>query len=373
MSTVEGIPSPCGMAISMLDGSIFISSYSKRSIFKLDSGGEYIGHLDVDGYVTGIEVSNDGEYLYACNPGQGLVYKLKIDNGKLVAVINCKKYIGSCYPENITCCSNGSVYISGRNTQKILVFDSSDALVRCDNVRIHAVVTAYSKGQLHIFGNSMATVQNTTGDVQYTYSLSGPCYSGIVTREGYAVLSTQNSLSVHKAVSDGKFLYSIGGFGDTCGIAVDRNGSLWVADRWKHCVFRIPEVFIPPFSPASLSFLSHQMILLYLNELPVTSLPPRISRLYQEWTQLVSVRVISENSPAESLHLLLRLKTNLPILLVEWIVQKRIHAQLPRTECDIVFITEESSPFQLKEESLLEPYQTNLVVSIKTKQKHSKC
>ena len=372
MPTIEGIPSPCGVAISKLDGSIFISSYNKRSVFQLDSGGEYIGHLDVDGYVTGVEVSNDGRYLYACNSGQGLVYKLKIDSGNLTAVINCRKCVGSCYPETITCCGDSSIHVSGRNTNKILVFNSSDALVRCDHVGIHAAVTAYSKGQLHVFGNTSATVLNPAGDVQYSYRLKTHCYDGIVTDEGYAVLSTQSSLSVHKAVSDGKFLYSIGGFGDTCGIAVDRNGSVWVADRWKDCIFRIPEVFIPPFSPASLSSLSHQMILLYLNEMPVTTLPPRISRLYRESTQLVSVKVVSENGAAVNLHLLLRLKTNLPILLVEWIVQKRIQAQLPITECEMLFVTEESSPFKLEKESLLQPCQTNLIVHIRSKQEYFK-
>lgn len=363
---MEGIPDPCGVAISTLDGSVFISSYSKRSVFKLSREGEYIGLLDVEGYVTGLEVSNQGEYLYACDPSRGLVYKLKIENGTLAATINCKKYVRSCYPEKICCSSDGFIYVSGRNMGKILVYDSSDTLVRCDDVKMYTTVTLDSKGLLHIFGSNMATVRNPMGDIEFTYNLKAYSYSGIVTRESYAVLSSQSYLLVYKAESDGKFLYSIGGFGDTCGIAMDRHGSLWVADRWKHCIFRIPEVFIPPFSPPSLLLLSHQMILLYLNEMPVASLPPRFARLYQESTQLVCVEVSSVDSALEKLNLLLRLKTKLPILLVEWIIQKRVQTQLlGRTECAILFVAEKSSPFTLKGESLLQPYQTDLVVGAK--------
>ena len=89
----------------------------------------------------------------------------------------------------------------------------------------------------------------------------------------------------------GSFLYSVNGVCCICDVTFGPDNSLWIAE-WEanHSgeVICIPELFqLPP----PLSYLCELSILPHLNELPVSQLPPRLDRLFEKWTKLVTVAV----------------------------------------------------------------------------------
>ena len=89
----------------------------------------------------------------------------------------------------------------------------------------------------------------------------------------------------------GSFLYSVKGVYCICDVTFGPDNSLWIAE-WEANHFSevicIPELFqLPP----SLSYLCELSILPHLNELAVSQLPPRLAKLFEKWTKLVTVAV----------------------------------------------------------------------------------
>ena len=138
----------------------------------------------------------------------------------------------------------------------------------------------------------------------------------------------------------GSFLYSVKDVCCVCDVTFGPNNSLWIAE-WEANHFSdvicIPELFrLPP----PLSYLCELSILPHLNELPVSQLPPRLARLFEKWTKLVTVAVkyssfTEDRSKSRSVLETIKLKVepDTSDSMVLWLVCGRMH--LKYSEFDI--------------------------------------
>ena len=138
----------------------------------------------------------------------------------------------------------------------------------------------------------------------------------------------------------GSFLYSVKGVRCICDVTFGPDNSLWVAQWEAHHfseVICIPELFqLPP----PLSYLCELSILPHLNELPVSRLPPRLARLFEKWTKLLTVAVkyssfTDDRSKSRSVLETFKLKVEPDVSddMVLWLVCRRMN--LKYSEFDI--------------------------------------
>ena len=139
----------------------------------------------------------------------------------------------------------------------------------------------------------------------------------------------------------GSFLYSVKGVCCVCDMTFAPDNSLWIAEWDPHHfseVIHIPELFqLPP----PLSYLCELSILPHLNELPVSQLPPRLARLFEKWTKLVTVAVkyssfTDDRSKSRSMLETIKLKveSDTSDSMALWLVCRRMHFKY--SEFDIV-------------------------------------
>ena len=91
----------------------------------------------------------------------------------------------------------------------------------------------------------------------------------------------------------------------------------------------LPKLFLQ--LPPLLSYLCELSILPYLNELPVSLLPPRLAGLFEKWTRLVTVEMTRKsftNYPSKSKLLSemieLKIEPDAPLEMVQWLVSKKM-------------------------------------------------
>ena len=198
---------------------------------------------------------------------------------------------------------------------------------------------------VHIVASSSIQVFNPEGKLIREYDhpeLSEASTIAISNGDPQLVVATEyDTQNLYVFDIMGSFLYSVNGVCCVGDVTFGPDNSLWIAE-WEANHFSdvicIPELFrLPP----PLSYLCELSILPHLNELPVSQLPPRLARLFEKWTELVTVAVkyssfTEDRSKSRSMLETIKLKVepDTSDSMVLWLVCRRMH--LKYSEFDIV-------------------------------------
>ena len=189
---------------------------------------------------------------------------------------------------------NDSIYCSTGHQVNVYLPNGVFSHVLVEDLECMMGIAVDGDNNVHIGASSSIQVFNPEGNLIREYGHPKLEASTIAISKGDPQLVVATEYEAEKLfIFDimGSFLYSIKGVHSIGDVTFAPDNSLWVTQWEAHHfgeVIRIPELFrLPP----SLSYLSELSILPHLNELPVSQLPPRLARLFEKWTKLVTVAV----------------------------------------------------------------------------------
>ena len=200
--------------------------------------------------------------------------------------------------------TDNTVYVASQNSvtrfSGITTYDINgmSPQVFVKDIHVSGMYFDTEKHLLHVcdIKNSCIKVYSKTSDLPLlTYGankLSNPSKVA-VHPDGYSVVLESVSLFVFL---HGRYLYSIDvsetGISD---ISITSDGALWILiGKTNRLVRTSSVVFHKP--PPPLSLLCESTILIHMNELPVSSLPPKYIKLLKEWCQVVDIFVANNSS-----------------------------------------------------------------------------
>ena len=189
---------------------------------------------------------------------------------------------------------NDSIYCSEGHQVNVYLPNGVFSHVLVEDLEGMMGIAVDGKNNVHIGVSSSIQVFNTEGKLirEYGHPKLEASTIAISKEDPQLVVATEydaEKLFVFDIM--GSFLYSIKGVYCIGDMTFGPDNSLWVAQWEAHHfgeVICIPELFrLPP----PLSYLCELSILPHLNELLVSRLPPRLARLFEKWTKLVTVAV----------------------------------------------------------------------------------
>lgn len=210
--------------------------------------------------------------------------------------------------------SSYSAFCIGTN-ERIYVCTSSQsiAIFNMDGVLMHHIKTKLTRaltgiaidrdGNLHVSSHSGITVYTPDGDHLRDYS--NQWATGItIIPTGLCLVSSKGLLAVY--TSDGRLICQYMGQFYPHYVAMASDGSVWIA--CTDGIIVLSTLFLPPFT---LSLLCHRTILLHLNQLPVSLLPPFFSKIFEEWHHELTVKMNQDEETISSA--CIRLKPAMPL------------------------------------------------------------
>ena len=202
---------------------------------------------------------------------------------------------------NISCPSifsdqNGSIYLYSDSEIQKLDCQSADTIVYAKgNKKLFRKGTTAmdSHGNIHSlirkpFCSEHAIIVYTqAGEELRAYGTDFLSYgeSFAISKSNYGI--TGEGDSVHIFCPNGELFKSVKGFGLVSDVQVSSNDTLCISDSWRKKVFLLKLTY----PPSSLYEQSIQQAILYLNDLPIFSLPPQLQKLFEEWNFHVRVEI----------------------------------------------------------------------------------
>ena len=242
---------PFGVAVSPVNGSVFVSDYLNSEIHVFDVERKHVRTFGQHGkregqlnYPRGIDVSSNGQ-VYVANQHNHCVSVFGED-GIFIRTIGQRKL--RC-PSDVLAHSSGLVYVADGDNHRIAVFSQEGELVRTfgsegggkGKFEWPSIVAVFPDGHhLYISDRDNHRVQVFTLEGQYirdfgTGQLKRPC--GLtVTSDGSVLVADRGNNRI--AVFDKKreLVHSIA-VEDPTGLAIDSRGDLLVASFQKKCVY----------------------------------------------------------------------------------------------------------------------------------------
>ena len=189
---------------------------------------------------------------------------------------------------------NGSIYCSTGHQVNVYLPNGVFSHVLVEDLECMMGIAVDGNNNVHIGASSSIQVFNPEGKLirEYGHPKLEASIIAISKEDPQLVVATEydaEKLFVFDIM--GSFLYSVKGVCCIGDMTFGPDNSLWIAEWEAHHfgeVICIPELFRLPLP---LSYLCELSILPHLNELPVSQLPPRLARLFEKWTKLVTVAV----------------------------------------------------------------------------------
>ena len=248
--TISGVNAPYFVAIHD-SGDIFITSCSYHCIRVFDKNGTrkaIIGSQGVgDGQFSsplGITVS--GDVMFVAENGGNRIQKLTVTGEFLMKFGTHGSKCGQMSsPWGMCLSSNGNVYVTDYSNSRIQVFDPSGNLSHIINgpeLRGPEAIAFDPCGNLHVADYSSKCVNVFTVDGNYVRQygnglLQGP--AGIaIDQDGYCLVGDWNRKSLCIFDPQGNFVHFVPTAGSTCGIALDKEGFIYVVDYGSNCVYK---------------------------------------------------------------------------------------------------------------------------------------
>ena len=242
-----------GVAVSPVNGSVFVSDFGNSQIHVFDVARKHVGTFgqygEGEGELNspfGIDVSANGQ-VYVANQCNHCVSVFRED-GTFIRTIGQGKLH---HPSDVLVHSSGLVYVADSWNHRIAVFSQEGELVRTfgsegggkgEFKHPRGVAVSPDDHHLYVSDSSNHRVQVFTLEGRYvrefgTDQLKYPrCL--IVTSDGSVLVADRNNNCVEVFDKKGKLVRSIAVEGPT-DLAIDSRGDLLVASFWNKCVYYI--------------------------------------------------------------------------------------------------------------------------------------
>ena len=240
-----------GVAVSPVNGSVFVSDNGKSQIHVFDVEGEHVRTFGQRGQgeeqlnrPLAIDVSANGQ-LYVANQKKHCVSVFRED-GTFIRTIGQGKLQG---PGDVLVHSSGLVYVADSWNQRIAVFSQEGELVRTIGSRgggkgefewPFGVAVSPDGHHLYVSDYNNYRVQVFTLEGQYvrdfdTGQLKRPCGLTVMS-DGSVLVADRGNNRIAVFDKKGELVHSIA-VEDPTGLATDSRGDLLVASYQKKCVF----------------------------------------------------------------------------------------------------------------------------------------
>ena len=229
------------------NGDIFVSDVTGHCVHVYDQKGAEKRKIEGDGdgqFSTPIGVAIKGDVLYVAENHNHRVQKLTLD-GKFISKFG-KSGPGDGdlkNPWGCTVSGDGKVYVADWTNQKVQVFNPGGTFSHSLGGFASATdVAVDTEGNLHIAMHSVQSIKVTTlgGELVREYGggqLQDP--RGVaVDEDGYCLVGDWNGKALHIFDPQGKPVHSIKHTGHVCGVALDKEGSVYVAEYGSNTVHK---------------------------------------------------------------------------------------------------------------------------------------
>lgn len=302
-------------------GKVLISNYT-GSIVSVDGG---VVRQPTNESFKGLACHDNYIYQIHSNTGNVCMYELQRNTLELV-----QEYSDS-IESQFLCTNSTSLFVIGvdPNLMKVVVniYDKESKKL-CNQVKLPLSSTD-NVTDACVSSNKMI-LQLATGCGVGRYSLAREgqyligylpeeyCEAITETKDSYTIIAIAQKLNVIYPKCSG--LFSIHGNITPTSLAIDPvKEDLWILDT--ECrLFSLPKnLYTPPFSLLSLCL---SVVFLQLHELPMFLLPVNLSKLFADWTNVILVQVIIQQS---SVHhsIQLKVKSIVPTFVIKKLISKR--------------------------------------------------
>ena len=248
--TIAGVNAPYFVAVHD-SGDIFVTSCSDHCIRVFDKNGTRKAIIGSQGVGVGqfsspLGITIRGDVMFVAENGGNRIQKLSVTGKFLLKFGTHGSRCGQMSsPWGMCLSSNGNLYITDYTNSRIQVFDCNGIfshIINGPELRGPEAIAFDPCGNLHVADYSSKCVNVFTVDGKYIRRygsglLQGP--AGIaVDQDGYCLVGDWNRKSLCIFDPQGNFVHFVPTAGSICGIALDKEGFIYVVDYGNNCVYK---------------------------------------------------------------------------------------------------------------------------------------
>ena len=248
--TISGVNAPYFVAVHD-SGDIFVTSCSYHCIRVFDKNGTRKAIIGSQGVGVGqfsspLGITISGDVMFVAENGGNRIQKLSVTGKFLMKFGTHGSSSGQMSsPWGMCLSSNGNLYITDYTNSRIQVFNSNGIfshIINGPELRGPEAIAFDPCGNLHVADYSSKCVNVFTVDGNYIRRYGGGLLQGpagiAVDQDGYCLVGDWNRKSLCIFDPQGNFVHFVPTTGSVCGIALDKEGFVYIVDYGSNCVYK---------------------------------------------------------------------------------------------------------------------------------------
>lgn len=301
---------------------MYVSSYEYHCVYVLNESGQSIrpvigrhgkGELQ---FIGPKQVACCHDKLYVMESLGNRIQVINETTGQFVSYFGIPHRMET--PPRAFCVSlDGCVYIANER-KSVCIYHSSGMILHTFDTGISRALTGIAldntECNIHVSSHSGVRVFTTGGDHLRDYATDKWATGVTVLSNGLALVTSKGCLSVYS--SCGRLICDYRGLFYPLHVTMAPDESIWIT--CEEGIVVLPNLCLPPFS---LSLQAKQSILLQMDTLPISLLPPYFIKVFSEWSHSLDITIdnsrsecvkVKQGIPLPVVHQFVCFKLNLP-------------------------------------------------------------